>query len=67
MTKNAARNPRKIQSFELVPISASSNVPCEIPNAITDASISSEPTIVYSTNVTVAFTRCGPPQTPTST
>ena len=45
-TKNAARKPRKIQSFELVPSSASSNVPCEIPNAMIDASIRSDPAIV---------------------
>ena len=45
-TAKAARNPRKIQSLELVPMSASRKVPCEMPNAMIDASIRSEPTIV---------------------
>ncbi len=45
-TANAARNPRKIQSFELVPRSASWNVPFETPSATIEASMSNEPTIV---------------------
>jgi hypothetical protein len=46
LTAKAARKPRKIQSFELVPISESRNVPCEMPNATIDASIRSDPAIV---------------------
>ena len=45
-TAKAARNPRNTQSFELVPISESANVPCEIPKATIDASIRREPAIV---------------------
>src|SRR4029078_10140389 len=44
LTANAARKPRKIQSFELVPRSASSNVPFETPSATIDANLSSEAT-----------------------
>ena len=46
LTAKAAMNPRKIRSFELVPISESRKVPCEMPNAMIEASISSEPAIV---------------------
>jgi hypothetical protein len=41
--------------------------PCVTPTATTEASISREPTIVYTTNVSVATWRRAPPQTPTST
>ena len=45
-TAKAARKPRKIQSFALVPPPWSENVPCETPKAMIEASISSEPAIV---------------------
>ena len=45
-TAKATRKPRNTQSLSLVPISARRNVPCVIPNAMIDASISSEPAIV---------------------
>ena len=46
LTANATRKPRKTQSLPLVPESSRLNVPCEIPKATIEASISSEPAIV---------------------
>ena len=66
-TAKAAAKPRKIQLEPLVPESTRSNVPSDSPNAMIETSISSEPAIVYATNLNVAPIRPAPPQTPTRT